>query len=239
MGWGARDKSNPCQNNKDGLDINQDMLNLNLIFMRRKNDSILKRIFDIILSGVGLLVSFPVWILSSISIIMENGGPILIWQNRVGKDGNMFRVLKFRTMDKNAHLESPVNHSGSRNDHITYVGRLMRATAMDELPQLLSIFLGDMSFVGPRPIHSKEAEISGSIYDCLEDVPDFDLRVSMKPGLTGIAQIYAKKDMKIEEKIKYDLLYLEKQSFFFDIKLIFLSFLVTFRGKWESRDKKL
>ena len=198
-----------------------------------------KRVFDILLSGAGLVISFPVWVISSIAIIMESGGPVFIRQERVGKNGSIFHVLKFRSMDKNAHLESPVSHNGEREQRITRVGRLLRKTAMDEIPQLLSIFLGAMSFVGPRPLHPEETGINGSKYGKLEDVPGFGMRCSVKPGLTGIAQIFAKKNMQIDKKVKYDLLYLKRQSFFLDIKLIFLSFLVTFRGKWESKDKKL
>ncbi len=170
---------------------------------------------------------------------MESGGPVFIRQDRIGKGKELFRILKFRSMDKNAHRESPVKHAGERKHRVTWVGKLLRATAMDELPQLISIFLGDMSFVGPRPIHPEETKINGSKHSSLEDVPGFDKRCSMKPGLTGLAQVYAIKDISIERKIKYDLLYLEKQSFLLDIKFIFLSFWVTFRGRWESKGRKL
>jgi lipopolysaccharide/colanic/teichoic acid biosynthesis glycosyltransferase len=157
----------------------------------------------------------------------------------VGRGGKIFRILKFRSMDKNAHTESPVEHYGEVNNRVTFVGYLLRATAMDELPQLFSIFMGDMSFVGPRPIHPLEIKITGSKYKKLEDVPGFEKRCSAKPGLTGLAQVYATKDIPIEKKIKYDLLYIKKQSFLLDIKLIFLSFLITFKRKWESKNKKL
>jgi len=200
---------------------------------------LLKRAFDILLSFVGLILSFPVWVLSSIAIIMESGGPVFISQERVGKDGWIFHILKFRSMDKNAHKESPVEHAGEREKRITLVGKILRATAMDELPQLLSIFKGDMSFVGPRPIHPKEPAITGSKHDRLEGVPDFNKRCAIKPGLTGIAQVYAVREMSIEKKVKYDILYIKKQSFLLDLKLILLSFLVTFRGDWESTDRRM
>ena len=199
----------------------------------------MKRAFDIFLSGIGLIVSFPVWVISSILIIMESGGPVFIWQDRVGKGGSVLRILKFRTMGKNTHNESPVEHIGERDNRVTWVGKILRATAIDELPQLLSIFLGEMSFVGPRPIHPRETEITGGKYDNLKDIPGFDRRCSMKPGLTGLAQVYAIKDISIDKKIKYDLLYQKKQSFSLDIKLIILSFWITFRGRWESRNGKL
>jgi lipopolysaccharide/colanic/teichoic acid biosynthesis glycosyltransferase len=189
----------------------------------------IKRAFDIILSGIGIVVFFPVWVFSSIAIIMESGGPIFISQERVGKDGWIFHILKFRSMDKEAHKESPVEHAGEREKRITRVGKVLRSTAMDELPQLLSIFKGDMSFVGPRPVYPKEPELNGSNYNNLKDIPNFDKRCSIKPGLTGLAQVYVPKEMSIEKKIKYDILYIKKQSFLLDLKLILLSFLVTAR----------
>ncbi len=164
---------------------------------------------------------------------MESGGPIFITQERVGKDKRIFKILKFRSMDKKAHEESPTNHKANRTERITKVGKILRATAMDELPQLLSIFSGDMSFVGPRPIHPEELRINGSRYRKLEEIPDFDMRCTIRPGLTGIAQVYRGKYDRLERKIKYDLLYMKKQSFLLDTKLVLLSFFVTLFGKWE------
>lgn len=200
-------------------------------------NKVMKRSLDIILSSIGLIASFPIWVLSSIAIIMDSGSPLFIEQERVGKNGDIFRILKFRTMDKNAHRESPVNHIGEREKHITRIGKILRVTAMDELPQLLSIFIGYMSFVGPRPIHPEETALNGSKYKKLSDVVDFDKRCSIKPGLTGIAQVFAPKDMAIEKKIKYDLIYIKRQCFMLDVKLILISCLVTLRGKWELNDK--
>jgi lipopolysaccharide/colanic/teichoic acid biosynthesis glycosyltransferase len=196
-------------------------------------NDIVKRTCDILLSGIGLVVSIPVWVISSIAIVIESGGPIFITQERVGKDGRIFNILKFRSMDKKAHEESPINHNTNRTERITKVGKILRATAMDELPQLLSIFSGDMSFVGPRPIHPEELRINGSKYKKLEEIPDFDMRCTIRPGLTGIAQVYKGKYDRLERKIKYDLLYLKKRSFLLDAKLVFLSFFVTLFGKWE------
>ncbi len=164
---------------------------------------------------------------------MESGGPIFITQERVGKNGKIFKILKFRSMDKKAHRESPTNHTKNREERITKVGKIMRATAMDELPQLLSIFTGHMSFVGPRPIHPEELQINGSKYRTLDEIPDFEKRCAIKPGLTGMAQIYRGKDEHLEHKLKYDLLYLRKKCFLLDVKLVALSLYVTLLGKWE------
>lgn len=179
------------------------------------------------------MISVPVWVLSSVAIVMESGGPIFIRQERVGKDGEVFYILKFRSMDKIAHQESPTNHRENRHERITKTGKILRATAMDELPQLLSIFKGHMSFVGPRPIHPEELEINGSKYKALEEIPDFEKRCMVKPGLTGFAQVYRGKHDYLERKLKYDLLYIKNQSFLLDVKLVLISFYVTLFGRWE------
>ncbi len=122
---------------------------------------------------------------------------------------------------------------------VTKVGRILRATAMDELPQLWNIFKGDMSFVGPRALRPKEKEVHGNPDETsIEDIPGYKERLAVRPGLTGIAQIYLPTDALCKEKFRYDLLYIKNQSFLLDLKLIFLSFWITFRGKWESRQKK-
>jgi len=200
---------------------------------------ILKRVFDILMSITGILISFPVWIMSALAIIMESGGPVFIRQERIGKKGRKFNILKFRTMDKFAHKEDPGSHDfEERDSRVTRVGKVLRVTAMDEMPQLLSIFLGDMSFVGPRAMHPT-AGLIGSKYLNMEDIPGFDRRNSVLPGLTGLAQIFARKDAPIERKMKFDLLYIERQNFLFDMKLFLLSFLVTSRGNWEVEGNKI
>lgn len=196
-------------------------------------NDVVKRACDMLLSSICLVISIPVWALSSIAIIIESGGPIFITQERIGKGGKIFRILKFRTMDKRAHEESPTNHRGNWEERITKAGKVLRATAMDELPQLLFIFFGDMSFVGPRPIHPEELKINGSKYKKLEEIPDFNKRCTIRPGLTGIAQVYKGKYDRLERKLKYDLLYLKKQCFMLDTKLVLLSFYVTLSGGWE------
>jgi lipopolysaccharide/colanic/teichoic acid biosynthesis glycosyltransferase len=116
---------------------------------------------------------------------------------------------------------------------ITRVGRVLRATAMDELPQLWNIFRGDMSFVGPRP------EWTELVKKFRQEIPGFDRRHAVTPGLTGIAQIYGHSELPRRQKLRYDLVYIKKQSFWLDMRLVFVSFLVTFTGKWEDRSAKL
>jgi lipopolysaccharide/colanic/teichoic acid biosynthesis glycosyltransferase len=120
------------------------------------------------------------------------------------------------------------------------VGRFMRATAMDELPQLWNIFRGDMSFVGPRALRPGEIEVNGSGEMLrLEDVPGYEARHRVRPGLTGIAQIYAPRDVRTRNKFRFDRLYLVRRALWLDVRLITLSFWITFRGRWEHRDRKV
>ncbi len=111
---------------------------------------------------------------------------------------------------------------------------------MDELPQLWNIFKGDMSFVGPRALVPEEIEVNGQGKAVpLEKIPGYEARHRVKPGLTGVAQVYAARDIPRRHKFRYDLLYIRRQSFWLDLKLILLSFRITFRGKWEHRGRKL
>lgn len=128
----------------------------------------------------------------------------------------------------------------SANDpRVTRVGRILRATAMDELPQLWNIFRGDMSFVGPRALLPGEIEVNGSgQMIALEEIQGFEERHRVRPGLTGLAQVYAPRDIPRPRKFRYDLFYIQRQSLLLDLKLIGLSVWITLRGKWEDRGKK-
>jgi lipopolysaccharide/colanic/teichoic acid biosynthesis glycosyltransferase len=200
----------------------------------------LKRPFDIALSFSGMILSFPLWVIFGLIIWFEDRGPIFYIQERIGKSGKVFKALKFRSMIKDAEkLEGPVQ-AKENDSRVTNIGRFLRATAMDELPQLYNIFKGDMSFVGPRALRPQEIEIKNSTNHttALNDLPGFDKRHSIKPGLTGLTQVYLSRDVPIKKKFRYDLLYIKRMSFWFDLKLIFMSFWITFRGRWESRLKK-
>lgn len=160
-------------------------------------------------------------------------------QERVGKEGKIFKAIKFRTMkhDPNKpHLDLDLEHDPRK----TLVGHFLRATAMDELPQLINILKGDMSFVGPRALPLWiDDEREGAKYKDLTEIPGFIERSRVRPGLTGISQIYAPKDASREEKFKYDIEYIKKMGFWFDIRLILLSFWITLMGAWEKRTNKL
>ena len=199
-----------------------------------------KRLLDVLLSGGGLVVSAPVWVVIAALVKIEDGGPVFFSQERVGRRGRAFQALKFRSMIADAEARTGPIQSGVNDPRITRVGKLLRATAMDELPQLWNIFRGDMSFVGPRALRPGEIEVNGSgEVEKLEDVPGFAARCAVRPGLTGVAQIYAPRDVVRRQKFRYDRFYIRRQSFWFDVQLIALSFWITFRGRWETRDRKL
>jgi lipopolysaccharide/colanic/teichoic acid biosynthesis glycosyltransferase len=198
-----------------------------------------KRTFDVALSGAGLVVSLPIWAVCAIAIVLEDGGPIFFSQERVGQDGRIFRVLKFRSMIPDAEARVGALQARAGDSRITRTGRWMRATAMDELPQLLSIFRGHMSFVGPRALRPGEIEVQGDgRHVALEDVPGFETRCRVQPGLTGVAQIYAPRDIVRRNKFRYDRVYIRRQSLGLDLRLVLLSFWITFRGTWEARGRK-
>jgi lipopolysaccharide/colanic/teichoic acid biosynthesis glycosyltransferase len=200
----------------------------------------LKRPFDMALSGMGLLLSSPLWLVIAAAIKIEDGGPVFYGQARVGRKGRFFQVLKFRSMIPDAEKTAGAVQAVERDPRVTRVGRLLRATAMDELPQLINIFKGDMSFVGPRALRPQEKEVHGHPDQrAIEEIPGYAERHAVRPGLTGLTQIFLPGDTPRRKKFKYDLLYIRKRSFAFDLKLIVLSFWITFRGRWESRASKL
>lgn len=192
------------------------------------------------LAGGGLIVSAPLWAAIAALIRMEDGGPVFFSQERVGCRGRRFEALKFRSMIVDAEAGTGPIQAGENDPRVTRIGRILRATAMDELPQLWNIFRGDMSFVGPRALRPGEIEVKGNgAVEKLEDVPGFSDRCDVRPGLTGVAQIFAPRDVLRRQKFRYDRFYVDRQSFWFDVRLILLSFWITFRGRWEDRGRKL
>ncbi|MEQ1729773.1 MAG: sugar transferase [Vicinamibacterales bacterium] len=199
-----------------------------------------KRALDVALSGVGLVVSAPIWAALAVLIRLEDKGPVFFGQERVGAGGRIFRVLKFRSMIVDAEARVGALQASEHDPRVTRIGRIMRSTAMDELPQLWNIFRGDMSFVGPRALRPGEIEAGGDgRHIAMEEIPGYVERTSIRPGLTGIAQIYAPRDVARRYKFMYDAVYVKRQSFSMDVRLIALSFWITFRGKWEVRGSKV
>jgi lipopolysaccharide/colanic/teichoic acid biosynthesis glycosyltransferase len=178
-------------------------------------------------------------VVSAIAIKIGDGGPVFFGQERVGREGVPFRSYKFRSMVPDADKKFGTVQAGEHDPRVTAVGRILRKTAMDELPQLWNIFKGDMSFVGPRALALEEVELKGDGRSIrLEEIPGFAERHRVIPGLTGIAQIFAPRDIPRRQKFRYDRLYVRTQSLALDIKLILISFWITFRGKWEVRGDK-
>jgi lipopolysaccharide/colanic/teichoic acid biosynthesis glycosyltransferase len=197
-----------------------------------------KRIFDFMVAGLGLIASSPLWLLFAAAIKLQDGGPVFFRQDRVGQGGRVFSAMKFRSMRPDAEATTGAIQSMSGDPRVTWIGRLMRATAMDELPQLWNILRGDMSFVGPRALRPGEIEVDSGQLVALEDVPGFEQRIKVRPGLTGIAQIYAPRDVTRRHKFRYDRLYVARRSWLLDVRLILLSFWISLLGTWETRGKK-
>lgn len=202
--------------------------------------SLPKRALDLLLSSAGLIASAPLWLLIAAAIKLESDGPVFFSQPRVGEGGRLFDALKFRSMVDHAERDVGPLQATEHDPRVTRVGRVLRATAMDELPQLWNIFRGDMSFVGPRALRPDEVEVRGDLAEAvpLDAIPGFAERSSIRPGLTGVAQIYAPRDVLRRHKFRYDRLYIRRRSLGLDLRLIALSFWITFRGAWEARGRK-
>ncbi len=190
----------------------------------------LKRLFDLFLSSAGIIFFFPLGLVFALLVKAEDGGPIFYTQDRWGMSGRKFKAYKFRTMVPGAELHWGLKPAAENDERVTRIGRFLRATAMDELPQLLNIWKGDMSFVGPRALAAEEID---------PGIPGFSERHQIQPGLTGPAQVYSRRDVSIHEKFRYDLDYVHRHPFLEDLKLLLLSVWITLRGKWESRQKKI
>ncbi len=203
-------------------------------------EPLLKRPLDVILSLFMMILSVPFSLVVVLAIKLEDGGPIFYKQERWGKGGARFWAYKFRTMVPNSDDVFGIKQARKDDPRITSVGRVLRAAGLDELPQILNIFKGEMSFVGPRALAVAEIlyDEKGQRVD-YEKIPAFWRRLSVRPGLTGISTIYKAKDISPKKKFRYDLLYIRKQSFWLDLRLIAMSFWISFRGKWENRGKKI
>jgi lipopolysaccharide/colanic/teichoic acid biosynthesis glycosyltransferase len=200
---------------------------------------VLKRALDIFLAGTMLILSSPIWLVIAILIQLEDGRPVFFRQKRWGIGGTTFSAFKFRSMWKSTQGTRSVQ-AGHQDPRIMKTGRFLRACALDELPQVWNIFRGDMSFVGPRALPVNEIQASTADKELPDEaIPGFRERLSVRPGLTGIAQIFADRDISRAKKFRYDILYIRRQDFWLDLRLIFLSFYISFFGRWEVRGGKL
>ena len=183
---------------------------------------VLKRLFDLIFALLLTVLTLPLMLFIAICIKVYDGGPVFFTQERLTKDGKVFKVIKFRSM--RVHQENrEYTLTRKHDDRVTPVGKILRAIHFDELPQIYNILKGDMSFVGPRPECPKLAAEYSRI------VPQFDFRLKVKAGLTGFAQVYGKYNTTPYDKLKLDLTYIERYSFLLDMKLILLTFKILFQ----------
>ena len=181
------------------------------------SQQLVKRIMDLVICLPIAVVALPFMLLAALAIKIEDGGPVFYKQKRATLGGNVFEILKFRSMVVDADKIGNQAGATSNDPRITKVGRIIRATRIDELPQLLNIIRGDMSIVGPRPERVEHMEAYG------KEIPEFDFRTKVKGGLTGFAQIYGKYNTSPYDKLRLDLMYIENYSFILDIKLILMT----------------
>jgi len=192
-------------------------------YMPHPETVLAKRIFDIAVSAAALLILSPVMLITAIAIKLTDGGPVLYRQPRLTKNGKVFNVLKFRSMRVDAEKDGIARLStGDKDDRITPVGRIIRKVRIDELPQLLNILGGSMSVVGPRPERPEIAEQ----YE--KELPEFRLRLQVKAGLTGYAQVYGKYNTTPYDKLQMDLMYIANPSFLEDLRIIFATVKILF-----------
>lgn len=189
---------------------------------------LIKRFFDVVLCVIAAVVLSPLMLIIAIAIKLEDHGPVFYKQARVTKDGKIFDILKFRSMVEDAEQRPATDD----DDRITKVGHVIRATRVDELPQLFNIIKGDMSIVGPRPERTEHVEKYTAA------IPEFEFRSKVKGGLTGFAQIYGKYNTSAYDKIKLDLMYIENYTFLLDVKLVLMTIRILFKKEsTEGFDK--
>lgn len=176
-----------------------------------------KRAMDVIGSLIGIVITSPFFLLIAVCIKLTDGGPVFYKQKRLTKDGKIFDIYKFRTMIQNAEKETGARLASEHDPRILPVGRLLRRTRLDELPQIFNILKGEMSIVGPRP---ERPELAAEIE---KEIPEFSYRLKVKAGLTGYAQVYGKYNTTSYDKLKLDLTYIRSYSMLLDLKLILMT----------------
>lgn len=183
----------------------------------------IKRAGDIILALIGIILTSPIMLVTAIAIHSYDKGPVFYKQERYTIHKKVFRVIKFRSMIVDAEKNSGARLASENDDRITPVGHFIRSTRIDEIPQFFNILKGDMSFVGPRPERPEIHE------EYCEKVPEFDFRLSVKAGLTGYAQVFGKYNTTTYDKLKFDMIYVQKASILLDMQLILLTLRVVFQ----------
>jgi len=187
-----------------------------------------KRLLDLTFTAIGLFITAPILLFSALLIKLTSKGPILYKQHRVGRKGEVFEIYKLRTMVRDAEKDTGAVWAKENDPRITSLGRLLRKTRIDEIPQFINVLKGEMSIVGPRP------ERPEMVRDFKKLIGDYEKRLNINPGITGIAQIYHKYDeslIDVKKKVKYDLLYSRKMSASTDLAILAQTCLVVLTGK--------
>ena len=186
--------------------------------------SVYKRALDLLASTLGLIIGVPIIIIFGILVKLEDGGPIFYKQERLGKNNKKFYIYKIRSMKIDAEKIGGAQWAEKDDPRITKIGKFIRKTRIDEIPQLFNILNGEMSLIGPRP---ERPELT---YKFEEEIPGFINRLKIKPGLTGLAQVNGGYEISPEEKLRWDLIYIKTQSFIVDIKIILKTIKVVITG---------
>jgi sugar transferase (PEP-CTERM system associated) len=197
-------------------------------FYRNVRRRTVKQAFDISVSAAMLVATLPIMLLAALAILLESGMPILYRQKRVGERGQVFEILKFRSMRVDAERDGVARWAGENDPRVTRVGRFLRKSRIDELPQLVNVLRGDMSFVGPRP------ERPPFVTDLSKDIPVYSTRHAVKPGITGWAQVqypYGASRDDAAKKLQFDLYYVKNHSLFLDLVILFQTAQVVLFGK--------
>ncbi len=182
---------------------------------------IFKRILDVILSAIGLIILLPFFVIFSIIIKIESPGPIFFKQKRIGKNKKQFTIYKFRTMRTDTPKDMPTHMLKDAESYITKFGNIMRKTSIDELPQIINILKGDMSIIGPRPALWNQ-------FDLIAERDKYNAN-SIRPGLTGLAQVSGRDELEIPVKAKFDGEYIQNISFWLDLKIFFKTIINVFK----------
>ncbi len=215
--------------NQSGAFIYQPFALISISFIRFMKIAyhLLKPLLDRIISFIGLIIVSPAIFVAGIIIKLTSPGPVFYTQERVGKNGRLFKIIKLRTMCVNAESQDGPVWARKNDLRITTFGRFLRKTHMDELPQLINVIKGEMGIVGPRP------ERPFFVSKFIDDIPGYTKRLSIKPGITGLAQCYHKYDETIRDvqrKLRYDILYIKRMCWALDLKIFLLTLRVNLFG---------
>jgi exopolysaccharide biosynthesis polyprenyl glycosylphosphotransferase len=195
------------------------------VYKGKKIYSFIKRSFDIVSSLIGLVISIPIMIIFGILVKIEDKGPILYKQERLGKNGESFYIYKIRSMRTDAEKHCGIQWAQKDDPRVTKIGKFIRKTRIDEIPQLINVLIGQMSIIGPRP---ERPELTHKFN---KEIPGFTNRLVVKPGLTGWAQVNGGYEMTPEEKLKWDIDYINNSSISMDVKILIKTVRVIVTGE--------